>query len=418
MARQRSIGLARVRKQLTESTARAVDIACREAERAGLTLFLVGGAVRDLLLGSQVSDVDLVVEGKAISLARATGPRLKARVKVHERFGTASMTGNGARLDFANARREMYPSPGALPVVEPSMLEEDLRRRDFSINAMALELTGLHPGRLIDLHSGEEDLERHRIRILHDESFQDDATRLLRAVRYAGRLKFQLEHRTASAMRRDRGYLDTISGTRLRHEFERIALEDNPGDILTIAVRYGLLDAVHPAMSCSGRAKRAVRKLVDVPVGHRDAVLFCLLLTEADDAEVADAIGRLAMTNRQAETIAGFRALARQAAQAGEAPISTSLAVDMFDPRPLASVWACALAGLAPLAKLAARYLDEWRFVRTRLNGDDLLRLGVDPGPKVGLALRALRAAKLEGTVKSRGEEEAFVRALATGRTP
>lgn len=371
--------------------------------------------MRDLLLGGEITDLDLVTEEGAIPLAQATARKLKARVTTHERFGTASVVSPQVRVDFANARTDIYTHPGALPLVELSSLEEDLGRRDFSINAMALELVGAEPGRLIDEHRGEQDIARKLVRILHDESFQDDATRTLRAVRYAGRLGFRIARRTAAALRRDRAYLDSISGTRVRHEFEWIATEAQPDKILRFAERYGLLEAVDPALRCSNRGRSALRRLPSVPIGHRDAVLFCVLLAGADATTAERAIGRLAMTNRQAEAVAGFLSIKREVAHARKGDLLPPRVVDLFDPRPAASIWACALVGPARLARLATRYLEEWRFVRPRLHGEDLIGLGIEPGPKVGSALRALRTAKIQGKVRTRKDEEAFAMALAAG---
>jgi len=410
MPRTRTALLRRFWKQLTEPTKGALESTLAITRKRDQRLLLVGGAVRDLLLGSTLRDVDLVVERGALELAQAVASALNARSRAHQRFGTASVTGPGYRLDFANARREMYPHPGSLPVVEPASLEADLGRRDLTINAMAVELAGERPGHLTDLFGGERDLERGLIRVLHDESFQDDATRALRAVRYAGRFAFRIERKTAASLRRDAAYLDSISGTRLRHEFERIAVEDAVGEIISLARRYGLLEAVHPAFSATAKSRRGLNRIAEIPLGQRDAVLFCLLLSEAIPREAENAIGRLAMTNRQAEAIAGYLAL-RHTSQARMAP---GAALEIFDPRPVASAWAGALVGDRDLARAARRYLDEWRNVKPRLNGDFLLRIGIPAGPKVGLILRKLRVARIEHLIETQKDEEDYVRNLVT----
>jgi tRNA nucleotidyltransferase (CCA-adding enzyme) len=192
------------------------------AEEQGERLFLVGGAVRDLLMGRASFDLDLAVEEDAIKLAEVLAHQVSGRLVVHSRFGTARVQLAEFRLDFAATRSETYSCPGVLPKVRPDTLEADLIRRDFTINAMALDLSPARWGELVDRYGGWEDLGWRFIRILHPGSFVDDATRIMRAIRYEQRLGFSLEPATARLLRRDRKMLDGISGDRLRREIELI----------------------------------------------------------------------------------------------------------------------------------------------------------------------------------------------------
>jgi len=201
--------LTALRGRLSAPDRAVLDAAIRLAEGRAVALYLVGGSVRDLLLEREQLDLDIAVAGDAIDLAQALAAAADGRVAVHPSFGTASVKGPFFSVDLAQTRAEEYPHPGALPVVRPASLEEDLARRDFTVNAMALRLTRPQAGRLVDPHAGRQDLERRAIRVLHDGSFRDDATRMLRAVRYEGRLSFRLEDGTARLLDRDRRYLDT-----------------------------------------------------------------------------------------------------------------------------------------------------------------------------------------------------------------
>jgi len=225
-----------------------VKIAGREASELGQELYLVGGVVRDLFLGRANFDFDLVVEGEAIKLARKMTKDSQAKLTVHSRFGTAKLNYPGFSLDLATARSETYSKPGALPTVKPGSLKDDLIRRDFSINAMALHLNPQRFGELIDLHHGKDDLERRLIRILHPKSFIDDATRILRAIRYEQRLSFKLESETEKLLRHDVAMLDTISGDRVRHELELILKEDEPERAIRRAEELGALSQLHPSL--------------------------------------------------------------------------------------------------------------------------------------------------------------------------
>ncbi len=398
-----------MRQRLPEPLNEAVTAAISLTERSGDRLYLVGGAVRDLLLGAPLSDIDLVVEGDAIVLARALGESLRARVVEHPRFGTAVLQGDGFRLDVAGARNELYLRPGALPTVGPASMEEDLGRRDFTINAMALRLAPERAGELIDPFHGQADLKRRQLRILHGESFQDDATRIYRAMRYAARFGFRLERKTAGCFRRDRAYLETISGTRLRHEFERIAEEARVADMVRMAERWGVLEATHPAFALGRRSGRALSGLRALRRSHRAAVLFCLLLAQASPVEAEDTISRLELTRRQAAAVAGFLAIRHD-----EGSLNTGLlpsrVFQLLSPRPVEAVEAFVLNAPARAASRARRYLEEWRLVRPRLSGQDLQRLGIASGPALGSMLSKLRAARMDGNVRTKEDEVALVR--------
>jgi tRNA nucleotidyltransferase (CCA-adding enzyme) len=403
--------LARLSLCLAQPARDALDAAVALARERTEALYLVGGAVRDLLLGAAHLDLDLAVEGDAIALAEALGARLDARVVAHPRFGTASVRGEGFQLDLAQARSERYRRPGALPTVEPGSIAEDLARRDFTMNAMALRLTPPRRGELLDPQGGQADLEAGLVRVLHERSLQDDATRILRALRYAGRLRFRIEPGTAALLRRDVAYLNTIGGARVRHELERIAQEERVEAIVREAARLGVLDVVHAAIRPDDAAVRACRHLPGAAPSHRDALLFCLLLASAAPGEADAAIKRLALTERQAAAARGAIAL-RDERRLAAPSLLASEAVALLEAQPALAVEAFALVASAPAGGRARRFLDEWRFLRPRLSGRDLEALGLPPGPQIGAALRALRAARLDGRVESRDDEARLVEAL------
>ena len=214
-----------IKRRLPVGLVRLIRRAGAVAAESGHASYLVGGVVRDLLLHRRNLDVDVMIDGDAVRLARRLAAEIGARVVSHPRFNTASILSEPWRVDMATLRSETYERPGALPTVGPGTLETDLFRRDFSINAMAVELTPGRYGRLIDLYGGQRDLEQKLVRVLHERSFIDDATRIWRAVRYEQRLGFQLEANTEAWLRRDIPMLDTVSGDRIRHELERVFQE-------------------------------------------------------------------------------------------------------------------------------------------------------------------------------------------------
>ena len=227
------------------------------ADSKGWQVYLVGGPVRDWFLGVASKDLDFVVEGNAPDLARDLALRIGAQVVAHRRFGTATLTLGEVRVDLVTARKETYPVPGSLPAVEPASILDDLGRRDFSINAMALPVNG-EERHLLDPHGGRSDLARGVIRILHSDSFRDDPTRLLRAVRYGQRLGYVFEENTELEFRAavQAKAVETVSGDRLRHEIQRMFEERLPARALSAAMELEIL----PCLPWSeGRAELLTR---------------------------------------------------------------------------------------------------------------------------------------------------------------
>ncbi len=393
------------------------DAVCDHAARRGLRAFLAGGTVRDLLLGRASLDVDIVIEGDAVSLAREVASATGARLAKTTVFGTATLRGHPPEaddprvrfhLDLATARAETYARPGALPKVSPSTIDDDLLRRDFTINAIALQLNGGAPGKLLDPTGGEANLRAGLVRVLHDKSFQNDATRILRAVRYESRFAFRIEERTLDLLRRDLSYIKPISGTRIRQELERTFVEAEPERPLSRLEELGVLRAIHPELAFTHEQAAAFHRLPD---SAPPLAAWPLLCWTAPTEQLPDLIRRLALTSAQAIGVRAIPAI-RDAEPQLAAATRPSEVVHLLDPLPLATV--CAFAAVAasePAGEQAERYVTRWRTVRPILRGDDLLKLGVPRGPEIAEVLRELRAAKLDGEVKSRAGEERFVEA-------
>ena len=330
--------------------------------------YLVGGAVRDLLLGAEHPDLDVAVDGDA----EAVAGRLGADAVTHERFGTARVDLDGARVDLARTRSETYPHPGALPEVSPAPIERDLARRDFAVNAMAVPLTG--PMKLIDPHGGLDDLRAGRLSVLHPDSFRDDPTRALRAARYAARLGFQLESATAELLAGSD--LDAVSRDRIEAELHRIAAEDAAPAAFDLLARWGLAE-------------------VDSGAGPRVSALG-EILSRPEWAEFVDrtnAIYCIAVPNPELETAAVRLSSAR--------PKSKSEVVRLLHGRSPVELAAARLAG----ADWIDEYVSTLRHVSLEIDGDDLMAAGVPQGPAVGRGLAAALDAKLDGEASGRDDE-------------
>jgi tRNA nucleotidyltransferase (CCA-adding enzyme) len=358
------------------------------------------------MLGEGSVDLDLAAEGDVSELASRVAKVLHCRVVHHSRFLTAAVIGPDTRVDFATARQERYPRAGSLPVVSPATISEDLSRRDFSINAMALPLAP-RAAPVIDPFGGGDDLAQREVRVLHERSFQDDPTRSLRAARYAGRFSFRLERRTARFLRRDLPAFDTVSGPRLRREIELISAESRVDRIVRLAGRLGVWEAIDPALLVPPR--NTLRRLSSLEPARRDTVLLSVLLMYASPRARMRCSERLALTRRQREVVEGFATLWRSRAGLSRPSLRPSHVVELLQTANQDAVEAVTVVGGATLAgRRARRYLDEWRHVRPQVRGGELLTLGLKPGPAVGQALAAVRRARLDGSVRTKSQEVAL----------
>jgi tRNA nucleotidyltransferase (CCA-adding enzyme) len=240
----------KLEKNLPTEAVTLIQQAVSLAGSKNLPLYLVGGIVRDLLLGQTDfnRDLDLVVEGDAVRLAGEFAEKTGGKLSAHLMFNTAKIVLDKWTIDMAMARTETYAKPGALPVVTPGTLKTDLFRRDFTVNAMAIGLSPDNYGELIDLYGGLNDLKSKFIRILHENSFTDDATRIWRAIRYEQRLGFQIEPETLKLLQRDVPQLKTVGGYRLRRELELVLKAKEPEKILLQADKLGVLKGLYPSL--------------------------------------------------------------------------------------------------------------------------------------------------------------------------
>lgn len=371
------------------------------ARQLHLPLYLVGGFVRDVLLGLPPDDFDLVVEGSAPQLVWALARAHGGETLVHAPFGTATWTTTtGEAIDLASARTETYARPAALPTVAtPASILADLRRRDFTINTLTVRMDGEHFGELLDPLDGHADLTQGVVRVLHSQSFVDDPTRLFRAVRYEQRLAFRLAPETLALIPGAWDAMAALTPDRLRREFELIFREPRANAMLQRLQALEILPRVHPALRWGADAARRAEIIRALPIAdwqmpappEPDALYLTLLLSDATAAEAADALTRLNVSRAVSEAVQSALTLAATWTR-------PSQAVAVLD-----SV--SELANIAAYVRLGhpdlSTYLSRWRFVRATTTGDDLIARGLQPGPRFKDLLWQLRAARLDGAVTS-----------------
>ena len=386
----------------------------KEASKLGQRVYLVGGIVRDLLLGYPNFDLDLVTEGDAVELANRIARISGAGLVIYPRFSTAKIKSGDFAIDIATARSETYARPGALPAVTPSSIEKDLFRRDFSINAMAISLTAEDYGQLLDPHRGKDDLHSHLIRILHPDSFSDDATRILRAIRYEQRLGFNLEHETARLLKRDIPMLDTISGDRIRHELELIFREEHPEHVIK---RLGDLGALQRINHSLGGNEWLAAKFDDArrlgKPGELPALYFCLLAYPLNGEQLNQLVSRLNPSAKLTKTLKDTARLKLHLTQLNKPSLKPSdIYYFLHEYDPLAIKANIIAEGKPVIRQHLQLFLSKLRYVKSCLNGEDLQRLGIPAGTKLGEILEILHKAKLNGEVTTKDEEEKLARRL------
>ena len=393
-------------KRLTPKYLTLLRQVAEVAHRASLPLFLVGGSVRDLLLARPATDLDLVVEGEASSLASLVVKGPEGRVVARSQFGTVKLKIKGLTVDLAATRRETYSRPGALPTVSSGSIRDDMSRRDFSINAMAIELSPSTWGDLSDPKGGRKDVEAGVIRVLHSKSFEDDATRILRALRYELRLGFQMEEETQSLLKTSLKYLNAIGGDRIRHELEHIFQEDRASEVLARAQELGVLSAIHPTLG-----KVSCLSLHGIEGQEKDDLLYLALLAyPLSVEELPTFAARLNMPTRWTKVARDTAEVRELSPELGKAHIRPSQVYDRLKDRSVEALKVCTLLAKEPeFREQLELFMSKLRYVKPSLDGEELLNLGVPRGPIVGKLLAELRRARLDGEVGSRQQEEGLV---------
>ncbi len=409
------------------------------AGELGVSLYAVGGSVRDLILGQPNFDVDLVAEGDTVAIARQLQQEYGGRVISHGRFGTAKWflpepdrlgRALGApegdldleSLDFATARAEFYTHPTALPTVERGSIKLDLLRRDFTINTLAVCLNPFRWGELLDFYGGMRDLEQGVIRVLHSLSFIDDPTRILRAVRFEQRFGFRIEPRTEELIGNALDLLDRVSGARLRHELELILKEREPEKAVRRLDEIGVLPHLNPEFRYDpwiAEKFRALRERMaqEPPPGPVERLYFGLMAWRISPEAHRMLLERLKLRRETAQLMEGLEHLREVAPELAKPETPPSRVYDLLKPTSAEARYVFVVATDSPVAReKVTNYERKWRHVRTEITGDDLKAMGLKPGPIFRELLQSLLHARLDGLVRTRAEEEAFLGRLLAER--
>jgi tRNA nucleotidyltransferase (CCA-adding enzyme) len=413
-------------ERLPDETFELLKAIGKVADGLGYQAYAVGGFVRDIFLYEENLDIDVVIEGDGITFAKAFTASVGGRIRAHEAFRTAVVVlPNGRKIDVATARLEYYESPAALPTVESGSIKLDLYRRDFTINTLAVKLNPDGFGTLIDFFGAQKDLKQKVIRVLHNLSFVEDPTRVFRAVRFEQRFGFKIGKLTSglieNAVRMD--FFKELGGRRLFSELRLILDEDKPLMALRRINEYDLLKIIHPKIVFDASMESLLTSVEKVLTWYkllfleepcrRWLVYLLALLKPLDQDAVGSLCERLELTERHRKILIDEK-------EKGEAFLQWMALANIYRSsdiykrlRPFHTetlLYVMAGSTREPIKRAISKYITQSRSTTTLLTGDDLKKMGYEPGPVYREILTGLLDARLNGEVKTRADEEAFVR--------
>jgi tRNA nucleotidyltransferase (CCA-adding enzyme) len=385
------------------------------AHTRGERLYLVGGVVRDLILGQATLDLDLVVEGNGIELAHRLQEINHGELTLHPRFISATLKWDQWSVDVATARTETYARPAALPDISPSTIDHDLSRRDFSINAMAVRLNPGEYGKLLDPHDGRSDLREKLVRVLYQKSFIDDPTRIWRGLRYEQRLDFRLEKETLYLLKRDVNILDSLTPDRVRYEIECVLKEPAPEEVFRRAAELGVLGRLLPSLPGDGWLAEQYGKLRELKLPPPQEMDFrlALLAYPLSTAEADVFINRLNLPKSLETLVRDTIALKNKLKLLATPGVSRSSIYNILDGLSGDAIRLNAMVTESPIAAQGINlYLVKLQNVKVLMHGNDLIAMGVPQGPRVKEILDQLLRARLNGKTRTREDEEKLARKL------
>ena len=436
---------ARMRKILPRKLMEEIRLIGAQADELGVKAFLIGGFVRDIILGKENYDLDIVVEGNAIKFGRILGEKLGGSLVVHKKFGTCTLVrawpgwlgkplnpDNKFKIDIATARKEVYERPAALPTVEFSSLREDLYRRDFTINAMAVNVNRENFGLFVDFFGGMKDLRKGVIRILHDRSFIDDPTRIFRAVRFEQRFGFKIEKHTeyliTHAVKRE--MFRRTENQRIRDELILILKERNPEKAVFRMRQLHELRFIHPELVLKtniGGTFREIRKCVRWYMAHAagkrqlDVWLMNLmvLLDKLTADQVEEVLGKFVFTRSESLRLRSYKRKAGRAIRnlSSRKRIPPSRVYSILEPLSH-EVTLCAMARTrsSSARRRIKRFFSEYNGTKLKIKGDDIRKEGIRPGPRYKKILRSILYRKLDGKLPAKKDELRYMRELISGK--
>ncbi|MFH0812919.1 MAG: CBS domain-containing protein [Pseudomonadota bacterium] len=415
-----------MKEQLPKSMLEFMEEAGQMAEKMGYQAFVVGGFVRDILLRYKNLDLDIVIEGDGIKFAKALLTKYKFKATYHRKFGTAQiLTPEGFKIDVASARREYYESPAALPVVELSSIRQDLYRRDFTINTLALHLNPGHFGEMIDFFGGRRDIKNRVIKVIHSLSFVEDPTRIFRALRFEQRFGFSISKETANLINNavKMGIPPRLSRHRMFGELQLILQENDPPAIIKRMADFDLLKFFHPRIKYDRSLKELMGSINEVLTWfellflneewEKWRVYLLGMVDGLNDEEFLELSKKLAFLKKNIKKVLSERNQAKNALKKIQEhkSLANSIIYELLNPLSIeALLYIMAKTNQKYLKKSISNYIAHLRFTEVMLTGKDLKAMGLPPGKVYQQVLKSLLKKRLDGNIKTREDEIMYVK--------
>ncbi len=414
----------KIKKSFPQDSVKILRMAGKFGDDMGFAVYGVGGFVRDLILGFENLDIDLIVEGDGIAYAGYFAEKQSGTVIPHKRFGTATVfLKSGQRIDVSTARKEYYRHSAALPEVESSSIRNDLLRRDFTINAIAVRLNRRNFGEVVDMFGGEADIRKGTIRVLHDLSFEDDPTRIFRAVRFSHRFGFGIERKTRILMRKtiEQNLCKMLSGSRIRSEIKLLFNEKDPAGAAGKMARLGMLECIHTGLELDPEKLKLLRRIDKAEIAVDSVcrqkmekwLLYLLGLLHGFKKNELEVISnRLMLSRKERATVMSLIKVEKACKKFGsiKKDVLSLMCRILIGIPPEGLVMVISMANERRVEKLVLKYLSEWRGMKTVIKGNDLLRLGLEPGPEFRRILEKVLFARIDGFLKTKQDEIDYVK--------
>ena len=373
--------------------------------------YLVGGAVRDIILGKIPKDLDFVVDKKAENISSEIALELNGDVLSNSEFGTSKLSVKKSIYDIANARSETYAHPGALPKVTRNSIDKDLWRRDFSINSVAIQLTQDEDWQILDPTDGLTDISHGTIRVLHNKSFVDDPTRIFRAVKYSIRFGFSIDEKTGKLIGNciKSNYINKISGNRILSEVSQILEENDFKTNIQLLSSLGILSSIHPKLKIGSALLDKLTKLNN-DTKEDKSKLLTLFFSDINPENIDGICQRLDVNPKTVKILHGIQTIKQNTKSLSKTKIINSELMMLLDKLDIESISSIQLISKnESLRKNLSNFLDKLRFIKPKIAAKEIISLGIAPGPQIGNLLADIRFAVADGILKTVNEEKQFI---------
>ena len=373
--------------------------------------YLVGGAVRDIILGKTPKDLDFVVDKKAENISSEIALELNGEVLSNSEFGTSKLSVKKSIYDIANARSETYAHPGALPKVTRNSIDKDLWRRDFSINSVAIQLTQDEDWQILDPTDGLTDISHGTIRVLHNKSFVDDPTRIFRAVKYSIRFGFSIDEKTEKLIGNciKSNYINKISGNRILSEVSQILEEDHFKESIQLLSSLGILSSIHPKLKIGDVLLDKLNQLNN-DTKEDKSTLLTLLFSDINPEDIDEICQRLDVNPKKAQILHDIQTIKQNTKSLSKTKIINSELMMLLDKLDIEAISSIQLISKnESLRNNLSNFLDKLRFIKPKIAAKEIISLGIAPGPQIGNLLADIRFAVADGILKTANEEKQFI---------